>query len=122
MSAPNGLTFETLVAPGTLKVSGTGAPVDIKPYEGEIVVNQSIALTQKPWIAHIEQSANGVTGWYSAGFAGTFTSVELKHSGTTQQVVLDADGLERHIRYSYHGGAGAGALVSVDMGGFKKYR
>jgi hypothetical protein len=102
--------------------SGAGLWLDVRPYDGEILVTMNVGVVTAGTIAGKLQSATDANGTGAADISGyTFTSVGTASDLVTQAVVVDPKKVVGGF-LGFVGTIGTGpAQVSVVASGKKKY-
>lgn len=102
--------------------SGTAKWLDVRPYDGEILVTQNIGVVTSGSIAGKLQAATDANGGGAADITGaTFTTVTTANDPATQTVVVDPKKVVGGF-LGYLGTITSGAMVvSVVASGKKKY-
>lgn len=102
--------------------SGTGLWLDVRPYDGEIMVTQNVGVVTAGSITGKLQSATDANGTGAADITGaTFTAVTTSNDPNTQKIVVDPKKVVGGF-LGYVGTIATGpAQVSVIASGKKKY-
>jgi hypothetical protein len=102
--------------------SGSGKWLDVRPYEGELLVIQQIGVVDAGSVTGKLQSASDANGTSAADITGaTFTAVTTSNDPNTQCIAVDP----KKVTGGFLGYVGTvvtgGALISVIAAGKKKY-
>jgi hypothetical protein len=102
--------------------SGVGKWLDVRPYDGEILVIQNVGIVDAGSVTGKLQSASDANGTSAADITGyTFTAVTTSNDPNVQTLAVDP----KKVVGGFLGYVGTivtgGALISVVAAGKKKY-
>lgn len=94
-----GATSISLSAPASQGSTVTGTGVDIRDYEGYLIVTQQVGVVTAGSITgKLQDSDDNSTGWADVTGA-TFTAVTTSNDPLTESITIHVNAVKRYVRY-----------------------